>query len=59
MSVATTAYAYTNDLYFEGNIGVIGRYNEGTYIRDFNGYIDKLKVTRHLAKYKGNFTPVD
>ena len=59
VSVATTAYAYTNDLYFEGNIGVIGRYNEGTYIRDFNGYIDKLKVTRHLAKYKGNFTPVD
>lgn len=59
VGVATTSYNYKEDLYFEGDVATIGRFFDGTTTRDFKGYIDKLKVTRYLAKYKGNFIPVE
>ena len=40
---------------FSGTTAVIGRFNEGANTRDFNGYIDDLRVTRNIARYTSNF----
>ena len=40
-----------------GTVGVIGRFNDGTNTKDFNGYIDDLRITKGIARYTGSFTP--
>ena len=55
VSVATTSSASTWT--FDGTLAVIGRYNDGTTTRDFNGYIDDLRVTKGIARYTNTFTP--
>lgn len=42
---------------YSGTVGVVGRFNEGSTLRDFNGYIDDLRVTKGYARYTANFTP--
>jgi hypothetical protein len=47
--VATTSGATTWN--FSGTTGVIGRFNDGTYIRDFNGYLSNLRVVKGSSPY--------
>ena len=56
-SVATTSSASTWS--FDGTVAIIGRLNDGTNIKDFNGYLDDLRITKGIARYTGNFTPPD
>jgi hypothetical protein len=44
-------------LSFSGGDAIIGRFNDGSWIRDFNGYIDEVNVVRGTALYTANFTP--
>jgi hypothetical protein len=55
VSVASTSLA--KDWYFAGTDAMIGRYYDGNIIEDYNGYIDKLRVTRDRAIYTSNFIP--
>ena len=57
VSVASTSCEYREDLYFEGTVATIGRYFDGTNLKNFKGYIDNLRVIKYLAKYTGNFIP--
>lgn len=50
---AYSAYNYGNP----NNFAVIGRFFDGTTTRDFNGYIDELRVSKGIARYNTNFTP--
>ena len=48
-----SAYNYSNP----NNAATIGRFYEGTNTRDFNGYIDELRVSKGIARYNTDFTP--
>ena len=47
-----SGYNYSNP----SNLAIIGRFNDGTYLRDLSGYIDELRVSK-LARYTAAFTP--
>jgi len=40
-----------------GNALAVGRTIEGIGSRDYNGYIDDLRITKGYARYTSNFTP--
>jgi hypothetical protein len=53
-SVATTSAAAAWN--FNGSVPVIGRFSDGGTARDFNGYLDDIRVTKGVARYTANFT---
>ena len=55
VSVATTSSAL--NWYFAGTNAIIGKFNDGITTRNFNGYIDMLKVTSNRAVYTAAFIP--
>ena len=55
VAVATTSAAL--NWYFTGTNAVIGKFNDGTTTRHFNGYIDMLRVTSNRAVYTTAFIP--
>ncbi len=44
---------------YSGTTAIIGRYSDGATTRDFNGYIDDLRISKGIARYTSNFTPPD
>jgi len=40
---------------YSGTTAVLGRFSDGPNVRDYNGLIDDLRVTRGVARYTTNF----
>jgi hypothetical protein len=55
ISVISTPIAGNTTLYHDSSIIKIGAYEDNTYA--YNGYIDDIRVTKGIGRYRSNFTP--